>query len=61
MASWIGSGILADCRDSSGHLVPPSMLDPSSENTFAFLKEFFKGSRKKEERKTGINDRDFAL
>jgi len=42
MASWRGSGILADCRDEKGNLVASSMLDPSKESTFAFLKEFLK-------------------
>ena len=43
MASWLGSGILADCRDPNGKLVPPSMLDPSRESTYSFLKEFLRG------------------
>lgn len=42
MASWIGSGILADCYDKKNKLVTPSMLDPSKESTYIFLKEFLK-------------------
>jgi N-acetyl-beta-hexosaminidase len=44
MASWRGSGVLANCYNGQGKLVPSSMLDPSKESTFSFIKEFLKGS-----------------
>uniref|UniRef100_A0A183C880 Beta-hexosaminidase n=1 Tax=Globodera pallida TaxID=36090 RepID=A0A183C880_GLOPA len=40
MQSWRGAGVMASCHDDFGKALPPSMLDPSEESTYVFLKEF---------------------
>ncbi|KAL3100555.1 hypothetical protein niasHS_001121 [Heterodera schachtii] len=40
MQSWRGAGVMASCHDNFGKPLPPSMLDPSEESTYAFIKQF---------------------
>lgn len=42
MNSWGGvTSLLAKCRNSTGYLQPKSMIDPSVEENYFFLKKFF--------------------
>lgn len=42
MASWSGqSGLLASCHNERGENISAAMIDPSREENYAFLEEFF--------------------
>ncbi|KAI6205588.1 hypothetical protein M3Y94_00809200 [Aphelenchoides besseyi] len=42
MGSWRGElGLLAECRDATGHIIPSNIIDPSLDRNFVFLKNFF--------------------
>ncbi|KAI6243964.1 Beta-hexosaminidase [Aphelenchoides fujianensis] len=42
MGAWKGElGLLAECRDGQGHVIPSNIIDPSLDRNFAFLKNFF--------------------
>ncbi|KAI6191492.1 Beta-N-acetylhexosaminidase [Aphelenchoides bicaudatus] len=42
MGSWKGQlGLLAECKDQMGHVVPSNLIDPSFDNNYKFLKSFF--------------------
>lgn len=42
MGSWKGElGLLAECRDEQGRIVPSNIIDPSQERNYMFVKHFF--------------------
>lgn len=42
MGAWKGElGLLAECRDHTGHIIPSNIIDPSLDRNFAFMKSFF--------------------
>lgn len=42
MSSWNGvPGLLSECRNETGAIQPKTMIDPSLEQNYLFLKKFF--------------------